>query len=94
METEAKYPKSYMTEAEREELRRAGVPRSTIICAESRAADRAKDGETAWEWLRFIPCPAHTAMALKKTRGAEYVRMRKLDLSAANARYGPGWLDE
>lgn len=88
------YPKSYLTEAQLEELRRSTLSQNMIYIVESEAADVAGDNDTAWAWLCFATIPAYTLMALKKSRGADYVRNLNLDLSPAEAAYGTNWLDE
>jgi len=91
--TATAYPKSYLTDAERDELRRDGVSQNSIYLEESRAADYAGDDETAWAWLRFATLPAHSLLTLKHDGGAEYVRSLGLNLVPAETAYGPGWLD-
>ncbi len=46
-----KLPKSYMTDAEREELRAGGLDQDCIYTAESEAADRAGDDKAAWSTI-------------------------------------------
>ncbi|WP_407966250.1 hypothetical protein [Bartonella sp. C271] len=44
-----KMPKSYMTDAEREELRAQGADQEIIYLAESDAAANANDTQTVWD---------------------------------------------
>ncbi|WP_375696652.1 hypothetical protein [Bartonella sp. AP331QHHD] len=46
-----KLPKSYMTDAEREELRASGLDLESIYLSGSEAADHAGDNKATWEWL-------------------------------------------
>jgi len=92
--TATAYPKSYLTDAEREELRRDGISQNSIYLEESRAADDAGDDETAEAWLRFADIPAHFLLTLKHSFGADYVRDLGYKLAPAEAAYGPGWLDD
>jgi hypothetical protein len=88
------YPKSYLTEAQRDELHRSSLSQNSIYIAESEAADVAGDNATAWAWLRLATVPAHTLLSLKKSLGADYVRRLGLDLTPAEAAYGKQWLDD
>ncbi|MDR0787125.1 MAG: hypothetical protein LBG44_04570 [Gemmatimonadota bacterium] len=92
--TTATFPKSYMTDAEREEMRQRGAAVNTIYLAESRRADEAGDDEASWAWLGFAEIPAHSLLFLKHSGGAEYVRSLGLNLAPAEEAYGPGWLDD
>lgn len=88
------YPKSYMTDAKRDELRKEGLSQNAIYAAESQAALDAHDSETCWAWMRFTEIPAHFLLTLKHVDGADYVRKLGLNLAPAEAAYGPGWLDD
>ncbi|MDR0781324.1 MAG: hypothetical protein LBF16_11635 [Pseudomonadales bacterium] len=88
------YPKSYMTEIQREELRKGGLSQNAIYAAESQAALEAHDSETCWAWMRFVDIPAHSLLTLKHSGGADYVRGLGLNLAPAEAVYGSGWLDD
>ena len=37
--------------------------------------------------------PAHTLMAIKRVRGADWIRSRNLRTHLADEKYGPGWMD-
>jgi hypothetical protein len=87
------YPKSYMSDEEREELRQGGMSQNGIYLAESLEAGKAGDEEAAWAWLSFAELPAHTLLGLKNRRGAQFIRQMKLRTTKADAAYGPGWLD-
>jgi hypothetical protein len=91
--TTTTYPKSYMTDAERDELRRSGLSQNSIYSAESQAADDADDEETAEAWLRLAVLPAHVLLTLKHSFGADYVRDLGYKLAPAEAAYGADWLD-
>lgn len=86
-------PKSYMTDAERDELRATGLSENGILIAEAEAADAADDGETSWEWLALAELPAHSLAYLKDRHGAAFIRSRGFQTAQADATYGPGWLD-
>ncbi|WP_175868766.1 hypothetical protein [Bartonella gabonensis] len=89
-----KLPKSYMTNAEREELRAGGLDQNCIYTAESEAADRANDNKAAWEWLAMTEPPAHTLLFLKKQHGAQFIRDMGFSTKDADKEYGPDWLDK
>lgn len=88
------YPKSYMTDAQRDELRREGLSENAIKGVESQTASEADDEEASWAWLRLAELPAYFLLALKHCDGADYVRELGLNLAPAEAAYGPGWLDD
>lgn len=90
------YPKikSYMTEAEREELRHSGVSENSLYAEESSRADEADDEETAEAWLRLTELPAHALLTIKHSFGADYLRSLNYNLAPAEAAYGPNWLDD
>ncbi|MDR0781983.1 MAG: hypothetical protein LBF16_15085 [Pseudomonadales bacterium] len=87
------YPKSYLPDAEREEMRRSGLSENSIIIAESEAADLAGDDDVSWAWLRLAKIPADFLLTLKHDAGADYVRKLGLNLAPAEAIYGRDWLD-
>ncbi|WP_273724049.1 hypothetical protein [Bartonella sp. AU18XJBT] len=89
-----KLPKSYMTDAEREELRAGGFSQNSIYIAESEAAAKANDNQTVWEWLAMAELPAHTLLFLKNRRGAQFIRDMKFFTKNADKEYGPDWLDK
>ncbi|EJF82624.1 hypothetical protein [Bartonella rattimassiliensis] len=89
-----KLPKSYMTDAEREELRAGGLSQDGIYTAESEAADHAGDDKAAWEWLAMTELPAHTLLFLKKRHGAQFIRDMGFSTKDADEEYGPDWLDK
>lgn len=86
-------PKSYMTDEERAERRAGGMSENAILMAESRAAARAGDEETAWEWLALAELPAHSLAYLKVRHGADFIRSRGFRTDQADAAYGQDWLD-
>ncbi|AQX31534.1 MULTISPECIES: hypothetical protein [Bartonella] len=89
-----KLPKSYMTDAEREELRVGGLSQDAIYTVESEAADRANDGQTAWEWLAMTELPAHSLLCLRKWNGPQFIRDMGFSTKNADEEYGPDWLDK
>ena len=50
--------------------------------------------EEAKPFIRKIKFPACSLMATKKLFGADYIRKEGLNTEEADAKYGPGWLDE
>ncbi|MDR0787354.1 MAG: hypothetical protein LBG44_05755 [Gemmatimonadota bacterium] len=91
--TTATFPKSYMTDAEREAMRQSGLSENSIFGAESEAADEAGDNDTAWKWLGLATLPAYYLLGLKHSSGADYVRSRGLNLAPAVEAYGADWLE-
>ncbi|ATO56937.1 hypothetical protein [Bartonella sp. 1-1C] len=89
-----KLPKSYMTDAEREELRVGGFDQNSIYTAESRAAAKADDRQAVWEWLAMVELPAYSLLFLKSQRGAQFIRDMGFITKNADEEYGPDWLDK
>ncbi|AQX31546.1 hypothetical protein [Bartonella schoenbuchensis] len=89
-----KLPKSYMTDEQREKLRTGGLSQNSIYIAESDAADRANDGQTAWEWLAMTELPAHSLLCLRKWNGPQFIRDMGFSTKNADEEYGPDWLDK
>ncbi|OPB28367.1 hypothetical protein [Bartonella sp. WD12.1] len=89
-----KLPKSYMTDEQREELRAGGLSQNSIYIAESEAADKANDGQTAWEWLAMTELPAHSLLFLRHEHGPQFIRDMGFSTKNADAEYGPDWLDK
>ena len=81
-------PKSYLPESERE-----GLTQNAIYLAEGQAAREAGDWDTAWEWMSFVKLPAYALMAMKDTRGADFIRQKKLRTETAEEAYGKDWLE-
>ncbi|WP_142850700.1 hypothetical protein [Telmatospirillum sp. J64-1] len=81
-------PKSYLSEEEKQ-----GLSQNAIFAAESQAADDAGDEETSWAWLALAELPAHALLALKRTRGADFIRQKGLRTETAEQAYGKDWLD-
>jgi hypothetical protein len=86
-------PKSYLTDAEREELRHEGASEESILLAEADAASDADDDETTWMWLAKTELSAPALAYLKDVRGAQFIRDMGFLTTEADAAYGPGWLD-
>lgn len=86
-------PKSYMTAADRAELRADGLSENGILLAESDAADAAGDAETSWAWLAKAELPARALAYLKERRGADFIRAKGFQTTNADAAFGPDWLD-
>lgn len=86
-------PKSYLSDAERQELMEERVSENTLYAIEAQEATKADDSETAWAWLALAEIPAHTLLALKRVEGADYIRARGLRTESAEAAYGKDWLD-
>ncbi|MCL6230330.1 hypothetical protein [Bartonella bilalgolemii] len=91
---EKKLPKSYMTDAEREELRAGGLDLESIYLSESEAAGHAGDDKAAWEWLAMVELPAHTLLKLRHHNGAQFIRDMGFITKNADKEYGPDWLDK
>ncbi|MBR4878076.1 MAG: hypothetical protein IKU14_10260 [Rhodocyclaceae bacterium] len=91
--TERPLPKSYLTDAEREQMRAEGVSENGILAAESGAAIDAGDEETSWAWMARSEMPAHALRFLKHRRGAEFIREKGFNTIRADREYGEGWLD-
>nr|CDP79657.1 hypothetical protein BN1046_00554 [Bartonella schoenbuchensis] len=89
-----KLPKSYMTDAEREELRVGGLSQDAIYTVESEAASEANDEKTTWEWLAMVELPAYGLLGIKKRRGAQFIRDMGFPTKNADEEYGPDWLDK
>ena len=57
------------------------------------AAEDAGDDERAFELRKKFKFTASSLMAVKETRGADWIRKNQLDTSKADEKYGEGWLD-
>jgi hypothetical protein len=88
------YPKSYMTDAKRDELRKGGLSENFIKAVESNLASEAGDENASRAWLCLAEIPAHFLLTIKHCDGADYVRKLGFNLAPAEAAYGPGWLDD
>jgi hypothetical protein len=53
------------------EARRHGLTQNGVYLAESAAAGRAGDEETAWAWLALADLLAYSLMSCKKNLGAD-----------------------
>ncbi|GAA4562259.1 MULTISPECIES: hypothetical protein [Bacteria] len=91
---EKKLPKSYMTDAECEELRAGGLSQNSIYIVEAEAASKANDNKATWKWLAMAEYPAHALLLLKYQRGAQFIRDMGFSIKSANEKYGPDWLDK
>ena len=91
--TKRPLPKSYLTDAERDQMRAEGVTENGILAAESGAAIEAGDVETSWAWMARSEMPAHALRFLKWQRGAEFIREKGFNTIRADREYGEGWLD-
>ncbi|WP_375647946.1 hypothetical protein [Bartonella sp. CR84HXZ] len=91
---EKKLPKSYMTDAEREELRAGGLSQDSIYMVEAEAASKANDNKATWEWLAMAEYPAHALLLLRHQRGAQFIRDMGFSTKSADEKYGPDWLDK
>ncbi|AQX20931.1 hypothetical protein Bcsk_002710 [Bartonella sp. CDC_skunk] len=89
-----KMPKSYMTDAEREELRAGGSSENGIYMVEAEAAEKTNDDQTKWEWLAMAEYPAHALLCLRKWRGAQFIRDMGFSTKNADKEYGSDWLDK
>ena len=71
---------------------RAALPRnSKILVAMWEAEDRGDQAE-ADRLFSDLDIPAHTLMAIKETRGADWIRSRNLRTHLADEKYGrDGW---
>lgn len=86
-------PKSYLTDTEREKMRTGGMSQNGIYLAESQAAGRAGDEETAWAWLAHAELSETSLLNLKRWNGAQFIRDKELRTTKADAAFGPGWLE-
>lgn len=86
-------PKSYLTEAEREELRAKGLSDNVIFVKESAAAREAKDFDTGWDWLALADLPDYSLLCLKNWYGAQFIRDKGFKTEPAEKRYGKDWLE-
>ncbi|WP_265258658.1 hypothetical protein [Verminephrobacter aporrectodeae] len=86
-------PKSYITDARREEMRAGGLDQDGIYVAESVAAGAAGDRNAAWGWLARAELYPQTLMGLKRRNSAQFIRDMGFKTAKADAFYGPGWLD-
>ena len=86
-------PKSYMSEAEREELKKQGASQNLIYLEECGAAQNAGDLNAAWAWIARCELPAYSLSFLKKKRGADFIRKLNFNTTEADKTYGKGWLD-
>jgi hypothetical protein len=94
-------PKSYLSEEERQRalaLSTQGLDEREVLNVlytyESMAADDAGDEEAADAWMLKTELPAYRLMAIKKIRGADYIRERGYLTRKADEAYGPDWLDQ
>ena len=72
---------------------RAALPRnSKILVAMWEAEDRGDMAESD-RLFSVLEIPGHALMAIKETRGADWIRSRNLNTRLADEEYGPGWLD-
>jgi hypothetical protein len=93
MPTTTFQPKSYLTDAERAEIRAEGASEDEVALEESEAADAAGDEESSWGWLARAELSAHTLAYYKNSYGAEFIRYYGFRTETADEVYGPGWLD-
>ena len=72
---------------------RAGLSSNAkILVAMLEAEDRGDQAESD-RLFSALDIPAHALMAIKETRGADWIRSRNLRTHLADEKYGPGWLD-
>lgn len=81
-------PKSYMNEEDRWDL-----SQNALFAAESAAAARAGDHDTALEWLQKAEIPASALLAAKRCNGADWIKRQGLRTETAEREYGRDWLD-
>lgn len=75
-------------------LERETLPRDLVVAADMfEAQDRGDDAEY-YRLLRELNIPAETLMALKRGGRSSLIRELGLKTDLADAKYGPGWLDE
>lgn len=86
-------PRSYLSSEERESYLKEG-DMALLYSAESRAADEAGDGDTAWAWLAKTELPAHTLSAIKEKYGARFIREMGFLTQKADLEYGADWLEQ
>ncbi|WP_028357643.1 hypothetical protein [Brackiella oedipodis] len=85
-------PKSYMPEEERQRRLTDGTPKKALPLIEASYAEKAGDGETAWQWLARAELPAHCLTYLKKEFGTEFILSYGFNTKLADEKYGPDWL--
>ena len=79
--------KSYLDDEEKR-----GLSQNALYAAESMAADKAGDDETALAWLRKVDIPAYALMAGRR-RSAPTGSPTRPENRNRRAGYGPDWLD-
>ena len=72
---------------------RAALPRNSKILVAMLEAKHRGDKAEADRLFSELDIPAHALMAIKKTRGADWIRSRNLRTHLADEKYGLGWLD-
>jgi hypothetical protein len=94
-------PKSYLAEEERQQALALSTQGSderdalnVLYTYESMAAYNAGDEAAAGAWILKTELPAYRLMAIKKSRGADYIRERGYLTRKADEAYGPDWLDQ
>ena len=75
------------------EERAALSSNSKILVAMLEAEDRGEQAESD-RLFSELAIPAHALMAIKETRGADWIRSRNLRTHLADEKYGPGWLEQ
>ena len=74
---------------------RAVLPRNSRILVAMWDAEERGDQAEADRLFSALDIPAHTLMAIKRSKvgGADWIRKKKLRTHLADEKYGPGWLD-
>ena len=72
---------------------RAALSENSKILVDMLEAKRRGDKAEADRLFSELAIPAHALMAIKETRGADWIRSRNLRTHLADEKYGPGWLD-
>ena len=72
---------------------RAGLSSNAkILVAWLEAYERGDKAESD-RLFSALEIPAHALMAIKETRGADWIRSHNLNTRLADEKYGLGWLD-
>ena len=87
-------PKSYLTDAEREQRLAEGTDEDTMFQLESGAAREAEDFDAMWSWLARAKLPGASLRFLRWQRGSDFIREYGFDTTLADQEFGEDWLDK
>ena len=75
-------------------LERETLPRDLVVVADMFEAQDRGDEVEYYRPFRELNVPAETLMGLKRSGRSNLIRELGLKTDLADAKYGPGWLDE